>query len=154
MQRFLDNLKVCNIIPNISRINLVNELKDKIRETKVEVIPHKFFYYDLECSYNWIKLMGDTTNYPLAYQTRNMLQINFERIINIIKEEGSPHFDLLSLGVGDGYDDLRMLESIRKILFGDDTSRNKITYYPVDISYDLINNALNLFIDRIPGKIC
>lgn len=127
-------LRNYKIIDEVDGINLMGCLHNSIDLQFNDIISHKYFYLDIECAYNWVRVAG-ARDYYLAKQARKMIQQKFSLIIEKIYEESSKlgKIGLLSLGVGDGKDDLEIL----KQLYNKEPEIS-INYLPLDISYDLL----------------
>lgn len=98
-------------------------------------VKQKYFYHSAICAKNWIELVQDTGNYTLAYQARKLLEIYIQEILDKIKNDtDSTNLSFISLGVGDGKDDILILSKAKQF--------KNVNYFLYDISYPLITHTL------------
>ncbi|MGK4028187.1 L-histidine N(alpha)-methyltransferase [Bacteroides uniformis] len=98
-------------------------------------VKQKYFYHSAICAKNWIELVKDTGNYTLAYQARKLLETHIQTILDKIKRDTkSTNLSFISLGVGDGKDDILILSKAKQF--------DSVNYFLYDISYPLITHTL------------
>jgi len=125
------------LIPSVDRIKMVDDLSEEVKQGRIS---HRFFYWDVECSYNWVKLEV-APDYALSKQARQMVDCGFELIHNRIIEKVTKPYDIVNLGVGTGVDDIIMLRTLSRFT-SNEYSGTDVSYFPVDISYDLLLHTL------------
>lgn len=139
----------------------VSENKEKIIITSKEEIegrlceclknhelPDYLLYTGTGGAKNWLKLDGAET-FPVARQLKVLLEKNLDSIVRFIPTGMS----LVSVGVGDGEKERIFLEAlVRKNLAENPASgRVSIRYYPIDISSEFVDIALEK-VDNLPAE--
>ena len=106
---------------------------------KKHELPDYFLYTGTGGAKNWLKLDGSEA-FPISRQLKVLLEKNIESIGRFIPTGMS----LVSIGVGNGEKERIVLEElIKKNLAENPTSQKvSIRYYPVDISSQLVDIAL------------
>jgi len=138
-------INLCKIVPAISQLVLYRELEEQIRSKD---IPHKFFYWDFHCSDLW-RILADSSHFQTHNQFACLLDDKFNEIHNVIIDcTNKKPYDLISLGVGIGEDDIVILKEIVKNLINS-KEKYRCSFIMVDISVHLIKYALM----RIKEKI-
>ncbi len=107
---------------------LISDLQKNVNVT----IDLKFNYLGSLCANNWIKLSGDPSygHYKLVEIVKN----NLKNIIEACNLQRDAKVDIISLGPGDGEIDKYLLHHFN-------SSCVVKNYYPLDISFDLLQTA-------------
>lgn len=101
-------------------------------------LPSKYFYDD-----KGSLLFQQIMELPEYYLTRAELNIFQTRSLDILAQIGEKNLDIIELGAGDG---LKTIEFLRYL-----TSVNsQITYYPIDISAEAINQLIKKIREELP----
>ena len=93
-------------------------------------MPDYFLYLDNTGVKNWLAL-NSSEEFPIANQLTELLKQCLPSITCHLSSE----FDLVSIGVGSGDKERILLEALMQ--------RGSIAYYPVDISSQMVDEALN-----------
>ena len=106
---------------------------------KSHELPDYLLYTGMGGAKNWLKLDGSET-FPVARQLKDMLEENIASIVRFIPAGMS----LVSVGVGSGEKERVLLEELIKKNLAEKPASGKvpIRYYPVDISGQLVDIAL------------
>ena len=97
-------------------------------------MPDYFLYLDNSGVRNWLTL-SNSVEFPVASRLTDLLRQNLPSIV----EHLSGRFDLVSIGVGSGEKERMLLEAL--------VQRGTPTYYAVDISSEMVDQALNAVAD-------
>jgi uncharacterized SAM-dependent methyltransferase len=106
-------------------------------------VPEKFWYWHEESSILWQKLTSKSSSYEVTAITKKLLNDNADKILNIIKSENKnslESIDFIDLGVGTPEKDQIVISEIFKHF--QDYSKCNIDYFPVDISFPLIEYTI------------
>ena len=103
-------------------------------------MPDYFLYLDDSGVKNWLTL-SDSEEFPVASRLTDLLR----QSLPFIAEHISGRFDLVSIGVGSGEKERILLEAL--------VPRGVPTYYAVDISSEMVDQALNAVADINVEKI-
>ena len=98
------------------------------------------YFYDDKGSYLFQKIM----ELPEYYLTRAELNIFETKSLEILKKINSDNLDIIELGAGDG---LKTIEFLKHLLEADTT----LTYHPIDISQEAINQLTKKVIANLPA---
>jgi hypothetical protein len=109
-------------------------------------IPEKFWYWHEESSILWQKLTSPKSNYRLTEETFDLLKKNFNNILEIIEKEQTLKtveiIDFIDLGVGTPEKDALIIRNTMECM----KNGSRLVYYPVDISFPLIEYTLRWII--------
>jgi len=97
-------------------------------------MPDCFLYLDESGVRNWLTL-SNSKEFPVASQLTDLLRQSLPSIV----ENLSGRFDMVSIGVGSGEKERMLLEAL--------VQRGTPTYYAVDISSEMVDEALNTVAD-------
>ena len=107
-----------------------DELEDSFRDCLVRhEMPDCFLYLDQSGVSNWLSL-SESEDFPIASRLTELLKRNVPSIARRLPNR----FDLVSIGVGGGQKESMLLEAL--------VPGKSITYYPVDISTQMVDEAL------------
>jgi len=126
----------------------VSILADGLRTdfSKMKKIRNQYLYWGSECANNWIELSdieNQTTPYDLSKQAREVLNKNIKKVIETIFINEKSLFNIISLGVGDGQDDIFLFDKYYELAkISNLKHREQLFYFPVDISYDLLLHTI------------
>ena len=104
-------------------------------------LPSKYFYNTTGDA-----IFQEIMHCPEYYLTNCELEI-FSEQSNMLAEtirSYFPHFDVVELGAGDGTKSVHLLEALLK-------QQNNFTYYPIDISENIINQLYKTLPGILPG---
>ena len=138
----IGKVKPGQIQKNVEKIIITSEeeIEKKLSESLKRLeLPDYLLYTGAEGAQNWLKLNGSGI-FPVALQLKGLLEKNIVLIVKFIPTCMS----LVSIGVGGGDKEKIILEElIKKNLAKKPASdRVSITYYPIDISSQLVDIAL------------
>lgn len=113
---------------------------------KLGYIPEKFWYWHEESSILWQKLTSAKSDYRLTEETIDLLDKNFNDILEILEKEQTLKtadvIDFIDLGVGTPEKDALIIRNTMKCM----KKGSRLVYYPVDISFPLIEYTLRWII--------
>jgi hypothetical protein len=128
------------IDPAKSSSDLFNDLKRCLFEEKV--IDQKFLYWNVDSSRLWVNICEHST-YPLYNRSISLLTNNFgNEIIPLLKSIGFESPSFVNIGVGSGLKDFIILKNLLN-------HYSSVYYFPIDISYPMIQETIKHVIPLI-----
>lgn len=124
---------VLNREKSLSKIELITRESLEFRLHKCleqRQMPDCFLYLDEPGVENWLNL-SNSEDFPVAARLTDLLRQNLDSIARHIWGR----FDIVSIGVGNGEKEQMLLETL--------TPRCKLSYYAVDISSQMVDEALS-----------
>jgi uncharacterized SAM-dependent methyltransferase len=120
----------------ISEENIEKKLYESLKKHE---LPDYLLYTGTDGAKNWLKLDGSEI-FPVARQLKVFLEKNIASIVRSIPTDLS----LVSIGVGSGDKEKILLEELIKKNLAEKPASGKVSirYYPVDISSQLVDIAL------------
>jgi uncharacterized SAM-dependent methyltransferase len=127
---------------NSEKIKIIREedIEKKLHESlKKHELPDYLLYAGTYGAKNWLKLAGSEA-FPVARQLKALLEKNIASIVRFIPTGMS----LVSVGVGSGDKEKILLEEMVNKNLTEETASGRVSirYYPIDISSQLVDIAL------------
>jgi hypothetical protein len=121
----------------LTNIELRKQLISDLKTNQDRSIDLKYNYLGSTCASNWLGL-SQNPSYGHARLIK-LIENNIEEIISAMKFKNKNSMDFISLGPGDGVIDSFILNELNK-------ANNLGTYYPLDLSFDLLQEATQAII--------
>lgn len=139
-----------NVILKTDPLITFNTLIEKVRNDVIGGgdLPTKYAYLGWHGADTWYKITQQLDGY---YKASVVLQIHFRAIHEKISQDaGTSAFDIVSLGIGTGDGDVKILELCNQI----DSIREKpFRYYAVDLSSDLLKYGVHQLATRYAANM-